>query len=419
MKNWSGTYEYRAAELAEPTSIEELQEVVARSPRVRALGTRHSFNPIADTEGVLVTPVGIPADFVIDAAARTVTFGAGTRYGVVAAYLQRNGWALHNMGSLPHISVGGAISTGTHGSGDLNGNLSTAVRALQFVGADGSLRTVTHGDPDFPGSVVALGALGVLVRITLAIEPTYLVRQDVYRGLDWEVFLGDVAAVTGAAYSVSVFSDWVQPAIEPIWVKRRVASPGEAVPDELFGARRDPSGTQSIIEGVDDNTTQHGVAGPWSDHLPHFRIDSTPSKGDEIQSEYFVDVADASDAIRAVRTLGERIKPLLIVTELRTMAADDLWLSQAGGRHSLAIHFTFRNRMADVLALLPDVEAALAPFSPRPHWGKVNTMAPEEVVAQYPRMADFRALMAKHDPEQKFTGPYLERLLGLKTGAHR
>ena len=417
MRNWSGTYEYRAASVEAPASIAEVQQLVARSPRIRALGTRHSFNDVADTEGVLVTTTEIPADFVIDEERRVLTVGAGTRYAAVATYLTEQGWALHNMGSLPHISVAGAISTGTHGSGDLNGNLSTAVRGLQLVGPDGELRWIRHGDADFAGSVVALGLLGVVVRVELAIEPTYLVRQDVYRGLAWSTLLSNVPAVTGAGYSVSIFTDWVTDPIQQVWVKRRLAHADEPVADELSGAVRDGSNSALIVEGVGDNTTQLGVAGAWSAHLPHFRIDSTPSNGDEIQTEYFIDRIDAPAALAAVRELGPDIAPHLLVTELRTMAADDLWISPATGRESLAIHFTFKNDQAAVEALCPRIEAALEPFAPRPHWGKVNTMPKAVVASRYPRFADFRALVERTDPDRKFVGPATAALLDAQVPA--
>lgn len=417
MRNWSGTYEYRASSVEAPTSIAEVQQLVARSPRIRALGTRHSFNDVADTEGVLVTTTEIPADFVIDEERRVLTVGAGTRYAAVATYLTEQGWALHNMGSLPHISVAGAISTGTHGSGDLNGNLSTAVRGLQLVGPDGELRWIRHGDPDFAGSVVALGLLGVVVRVELAIEPTYLIRQDVYRGLAWSTLLSNVPAVTGAGYSVSIFTDWVTDPIQQVWVKRRLASADEPVADELSGAVRDGSNSALIVEGVGDNTTQLGVAGAWSATLPHFRIDSTPSNGDEIQTEYFIDRTDAPAALAAVRELGADIAPHLLVTELRTMAADDLWISPATGRESLAIHFTFKNDQAAVEALCPRIEAALEPFAPRPHWGKVNTMPKAVVASRYPRFADFRALVERTDPDRKFVGPATAALLDAQVPA--
>ncbi len=412
MRNWSGTVEYGAAAYAEPATIEELCAIVAREPKVRAIGTRHSFTDIPDTDGVLVTATGIPPAYTIDEAAHTVTVGAGTRYAALAAFLTEAGWALHNMGSLPHISVAGAVATGTHGSGSRNGSLATAVRGLEVVGPDGGIRWMRRGDADFPGSVVALGLTGVTTRLEIAIEPSYLVRQDVYRDLDWAVLLDDPGSVLDAAYSVSVFTDWVSPTVEQVWVKRRVASADEAVPDDLLGAARDASGTTKIIETAEDNQTRQGVAGPWSAHLPHFRIDSTPSRGDEIQTEYFVDRADGADALRAVRALAAEIRPLLLVTELRTVAADDLWMSGASGRETLAIHFTFANDPAGVAALTPAIEAALDPFAPRPHWGKAHTVPLETVGARYPRLGDFRDLVARVDPDGTFAAPALAGLIG-------
>ncbi|WP_375389648.1 FAD-binding protein [uncultured Amnibacterium sp.] len=416
MRNWSGIYEYRATAVEAPPTVEAVQDLVARSPRVRALGTRHSFNDLADTDGVLVTTTAIDPSFDLDTDRRVVTVGAGTRYAAVATYLTDRGWALHNMGSLPHISVGGAIATGTHGSGDLNGNLSTAVRGLQIVGPDGSLRWVRHGHPDFPGSVVALGLLGVTVRLELAVQPSYLVRQDVYRGLPWATLLADVPAITGAGYSVSVFTDWATDPIGQVWVKRRLESADEPVPDELAGAVR-IEGASQILPSEDDNTTQQGVAGAWSAALPHFRIESTPSNGDEIQTEYFVDRADAVGALEAVRALAADIAPHLLITELRTIAADDLWTSMASGRDSLAIHFTFKNEPDAVVALTPRIEAALEPFAPRPHWGKVHTLAPEAIVARYPRFGDFRDLVHRTDPEGKLRGRHTQALLDAAAGA--
>ena len=410
MRNWSGTVEYRATSVEAPRTIAEVQQLVARTPRIRALGTRHSFNDIADTEGVLVTTTEIPPDLELDVERGVVTVGAGTRYAAVATFLEREGWALHNMGSLPHISVAGAIATGTHGSGDLNGNLSTAVRGLQVVGPDGSLRWIRHGDEDFQGSVVALGLLGVVVRVELAIQPSYLVRQDVYAGLPWATLLSDVPAITSAGYSVSVFTDWATDPIGQVWVKRRLDSADEAVPDELAGAVRLGGATQ-ILESEDDNTTQQGIAGAWASLLPHFRIDRTPSNGDEIQTEYFVGRQDAAAALTAVRALAGDIAPHLLITELRTIAADDLWLSTASGRDSIALHFTWRNEPEEVVALTPRIEAALEPFAPRPHWGKVHTVPTAVIASRYPRFADFRALVQRVDPDGKFRGPWTASLL--------
>ncbi|GAA4664331.1 FAD-binding protein [Frondihabitans cladoniiphilus] len=411
-QNWSGTYAYRAQRILTPASIDELQETVAAEGSIRALGTRHSFNDVADGPGVLVTTTAIAPDVAVAADRLSVTVGSGTRYAVLAEALEQEGLALHNMGSLPHISVGGATATGTHGSGTALGSLSTAVSGLDLVGADGSIRRLTRADPEFAGSVVALGALGVVSRVTLDVQPHYRVRQDVYAHLPWRALEGDgLRAVMAAGYSVSLFTVYGAD-VAQVWVKTRIPE-GEAdapVPDDLFGARRVPE--RPDRGGPDDNTTpMDGSVGPWSTRLPHFRIDRTPSSGDEIQTEYFVSIDDGAAALAEVRKLADRIQPHLLVTELRAVAADSLWLGETQGRDSLCIHFTWKNHPHEIGELLPDIEAALRPFDARPHWGKVARFETFDLAALYPRLGDFRRLVAAHDPGGKFRGPFLDRVL--------
>jgi xylitol oxidase len=412
-RTWAGTYTFTAPRLVEASSIAEVQRLVADAAaageKVRALGTRHSFNGIADSTGTLVTVLTIDPNPVIDVAEQMVTVGSGIRYGELGSWLEERGWALHNMGSLPHISVGGATATGTHGSGNTLGTLSTAVRAIEYVTADGSLATARRGDPDFDGMVVGLGAYGIVVRTTLAIEPSFLVRQDAFYGLPWNTVLEDLEGVTGAAYSVSFFTDWLGDSIRLALLKTRLAD-GESssAPEQWLGAPRHDG--VRIFDEPDDNTTPAGNdPGPWSQRLPHFRFDTTPSAGDEIQSEYFVDRTDAPAALRAVRALGARIAPLLLITELRTTAPDELWLSGSYQRPTLAIHFTWKPQLDAVRAVLPEVEAALAPFAARPHWGKVNTMDAATLARVHPRLADSRALFERLDPAGVFSNGYLEQ----------
>jgi len=415
LRTWAGTHTFTAPQHLDATSIDQVQGTVAQAAaageRVRALGTRHSFNGLADTTGTLIGVTAIDPDPVLDEAARTVTFGAGIRYGALAVWLDERGWALHNMGSLPHISVAGATATATHGSGNSLGVLSTAVRAVEYVAADGSLVTVRQGDPDFAGMVVGLGAFGIVVRITLAVEPSFRVRQDAFHGLPWSTVLGDLEGVTGSAYSVSLFTDWLGDEVQLAVLKTRLTAHDDETPvvgDEFFGATRE-DGLSIFGRPDDDNTTQAGgVPGPWHQRLPHFRFDGTPSVGDEIQTEYFVDRSVGSDALRAVRALGGQIAPHLHITELRTSAADELWLSGAYQRPMLAIHFTWKPEPEAVHALLPEIEAALAPFDARPHWGKVNLVDPETLARVHPRLADSRALFERLDPTGMFSNDYLE-----------
>ncbi len=407
---WAGTHHFGAAQLVEARSVEDVVKAVSAGAKVRALGTRHSFNDIADTGGTLVSVTGLPVDGVLDEVEATFTVGAGARYGDFGPRLEELGWALANVGSLPHISVGGAIATGTHGSGLRNRSLSAAVAALEFVGADGEIHKVKRGEPDFDGLVVGLGAYGIVTRVTLDVEPSFQIAQHVYKATPWEALLQDPAAILGAAYSVSVFTTWDEPSIEQVWVKSR-PDRDATLPRDWMGSRRVDMGTTQLAGGDPAALTPHrGQPGPWIERLPHFRLDFTPSNGDEIQTEYFVPFADATAALEAVRSLGERIAPHLHVSEVRTIAAEPLWLSGAYDRDTLCIHFTWRNEPEAVAELNVLVEAALAPFHPRPHWGKVNSMSAEAIEAAHPRVADAKALCDRLDPQGMFANEYLKRV---------
>lgn len=408
--NWARNYSYRAAALLRPRTIAELQDVVAASPRIRPLGSRHSFTGLADSDGVLVSLDAIDVDMVLDESARTVTVGAGARYGDFVSRLHDRGWAVHNLASLPHISVAGAIATATHGSGDANGTLATAVTAIEMVTASGDIVTVRRGDPDFEGSVVSLGALGVVARVTLAIEPTFEVRQDLYDDLPWSRYLADFDAVTASAYSVSAFTDFRGEVLPTLWLKSRVDA-GEP-PLTLLGAGRATVDRHMVAtSGAENVTPQGGVPGPWSDRLAHFKLGFTPSNGDEFQSEYLLAREHAVEALEIVRGFGDRVGPLLLTAEIRTMAADGLWLSGAYGRDTVGIHFTWRPLPEQIHPLLSEIEERLLPLGARPHWGKVFMATAAEIAPLYPRLPDFRALAERLDPERKFGNAFLERTL--------
>jgi xylitol oxidase len=409
LRNWSGTYAFTARELVAARTVDEVRRAVAAGGRVRAVGTRHSFHDLADNGATLVTLAGLGPGPVLDEAARTVTVSAGASYGALATWLQERGWALGNMGSLPHISVAGAIATGTHGSGTRNQVLSAAAAGLDYVDARGEVRHASRGDAGFAGLAVGLGAFGIVTGVTLDVQPGYLVRQDAYLDLPWDRVLASLEAIMSAAYSVSLFTDWSGDTLASAWVKRRLTQAGDAVSEEFFGARR-ATGPVTLIDAPQDNLTPLGVAGPWSQGLPHFRIDSTPSNGDEIQSEYFIARRDGPAALAAVRRLAPQITPLLHVSEIRAVAADQLWLSGAYDRDTLAIHFTWRNAPDLVDAAVPLVEAALEPFGARPHWGKVSHVAPARLKQVYPRLGDARALFERLDPQGRFSNHRLERL---------
>ncbi len=403
--NWAGNVSFASA-LEAPRSVAELQELVAASEKLRVLGTGHSFNRIADSTGTLVSVAELPK--VIEVGDSGVTVSAGLRYGEITAALEAQGLALHNLGSLPHISVAGACSTGTHGSGDGNGPLADAVNAITFVDASGELVTLTRGDADFAGSIVSLGALGVTVSLTLDVQPSYQVSQVVYDGLPVERLGTDFAAVMGSAYSVSAFTDWVDPEVM-VWRKQRGHEPIEPT---WLGAKV-ADGPRHPIKAMpaDYATQQGGIPGPWHERLPHFRLEFTPSNGDELQSEYFVPRERAAEAFDALRALGNQFAPVIQVSEIRTIAADDLWLSPSQGRDTVALHFTWIQDEAAVRPVLAALEEAIAPLDARPHWGKVFVADAATLRQRYPKVPDFIALAAKYDPAGKFRNPYLDTYL--------
>ncbi|ADP83953.1 FAD-binding protein [Pseudofrankia inefficax] len=409
--NWAGNVRFGAARVVAPESVGELQEIVAGSRKARALGTGHSFSRIADTDGTLIATARLPRRIQIDDG--SVTVSGGIRYGDLARELAPNGWALRNLGSLPHISVAGACATGTHGSGDRNGSLATSVAALELVTASGELVSVRRGDEDFDGHVIALGALGVTVAVTLDLVPGFQVRQLVYEGLTRDTLLESVQEIFAASYSVSVFTGW-DPESSQLWLKQRVDGPGDdgEPPAERFGARL---ATRPLhpVPGIDPThtTQQLGVPGPWHERLPHFRLDFTPSAGDELQTEYFVAREHAAAAIEALFAIGAVVRPALQISEIRTVAADALWLSPAYRRDVMALHFTWISAEGTVMPAVAAVERALAPFDPVPHWGKVFALPPAAVRAGYPRAAEFLALAARRDPEAVFRNQYLDAYL--------
>ena len=409
--NWAGNLRFRAARQHRPTSLEELQEIVAGADRVHALGTGHSFTAVADTTGDHVCVAGLPGGVDVDHAVGTATVTAGLRYGDAAHLLHGQGVALHNLGSLPHISVAGSVATGTHGSGDGLGSLATAVRAVEMVTSGGELvRFDRQRDADvWGGVVVALGALGVVTRIDLDVEPTYEVSQVVQEHVPVDELLRALDEVLAAAYSVSVFTDWREPVQSQVWLKSRVDDQPSLPPRDWLGGRRARRQVHMLAGRPPDSCTpQLGRPGPWHQRLPHFRLAFTPSSGEELQSEWFVPRQVGGDAVRAAAVVLRDLTAVVQTTEIRSVAADDLWLSPAYGRASLALHVTWVRDVAAVLPAVERVEAALAPFAPRPHWAKLSRMSPDTVAARYPRLDDFAGLARRLDPRGAFRNDLLD-----------
>jgi alditol oxidase len=392
VKNWAGNATYSTDRVLAPRTIAEAQEMVAQADLLRPLGTRHSFSRVADTSGVLLSTEHL--DQIVEVGPRAVTVEAGIRYGDLGSTLAQHGLAVANYASLPHISVGGAVATATHGSGARNQSLAASVAALDLVCADGSLVRLARTDQDFDGAVVALGTLGLVVRVTLDVVPEFELRQHVFEGLPWATVEANLHEVLALGYSTSLFTRWTEAGIDQVWVK------STAPLDTCFGATA-ADGPRNPIAGSNpaNATEQLGAPGPSAERLPHFRLGVTPSGGDELQSEYAIAHEHAVEALRTLRSFGPLLTPLLLTSEIRAVAADSLWLSPFHERDSVCIHFTWKPLAANVHALLPRIEAALAPFEPRPHWGKLFIQSP---APWYPRLPAFRALRASLDPERVF-----------------
>lgn len=411
LKNWSGNLEYGTDKVYYPTSVEAIQKLVREHDKFKALGTRHCFNRIADSKNNLISMTEMNRVVSIDEKTKTATVEGGIKYGVLAPYLDKKGFALHNLASLPHISVAGSIATATHGSGVGNGNLATAVTGIEFVTPDGNIVHLSkdRDGENFLAAVVGLGAFGLVTKVTLRVEPTYMMRQYVYVKLPMEQLKENFDKIVSAAYSVSLFTDWQSDSINEVWIKRRDDGTSHKAEPTFFGATAATKNLHPIAELSAENCTeQMGVPGKWYERLPHFKMGFTPSSGVELQSEFFIPQHNAIEAIQAIQKLGKQIGPHLFISEIRTIAADNLWMSPCRNQASVALHFTWKQEWDAVQKLLPLIEQELEPFKARPHWGKLFTMSPKVLSSRYEKLDDFKKMVRTYDPKGKMQNEFLQ-----------
>ncbi len=410
--NWAGSLTYHAERFLQPETLAEAQEAVRGATKLRAVGSRHCFNDIADTTGTQLSLERLNGVIALDEDKRQVTVEGGIRYAELGPILHERGYALHNLASLPHITVIGACATATHGSGSANGNLATAVAGIEFIDAAGDLVTLTREkNPDtFPGAIVNLGALGVVTKLTLDVQPTFSMRQDIYRDLPIGALVENFDDVMSGGYSVSLFTPWTSDVVEQVWVKSLAADGIGSAKDALFGAAPSPVKMHPVT-GLDpvNCTEQIGEVGPAYDRLPHFRTDSIPAAGGDYQAEYFVAREQGPAVAKILHAEGHRLAPTLMVSEVRMVAADDLWMSPAYQKDVVAFHFSFHPDWPAIRQRLVILEELLAPFDPLPHWGKFFTLPPERIAPRYARFADFKALIESHDPDGKFRNAYVDK----------
>lgn len=412
--NWAGNLTYSTDNLHNPVTVKEVQKVVNRLDELRVLGSRHSFNTIADSNENQVSSAGLNKILALDKADGTVSVESGIKYGELCKYLDDNGFALQNLASLPHISVAGACATATHGSGLKNGNLATSVVGLEFIDGQGKIVSLSmEEDEAFNGAVVNLGALGVVTKLTLQLQPRFSMKQLVYKNLPMAELEKNFETIMSSGYSVSLFTDWRNKNMNQVWIKSRCEENEAAkFEPEFYGAKASVKNIHPLEDLSAENCTEQlGVKGPWYERMPHFRMGFTPSSGKELQAEYFVPVEYAYKAIMAVEKLHEQITPHLFISEIRTMAADDLWLSPGYKQACAIIHFTWKQEREAVMRLLPLIEQQLAPFHVRPHWGKLFTLGPQVLQSRIAKLGDFKKLMGEYDPKGKFRNEFINQNL--------
>ena len=408
--NWAGNLNYSTDNLFTPGDITTLQDTIKKCKKARGLGTKHCFNKIADSTQNQISSSAFNKIVSLDKTKNSVTVEAGIKYGEFCKQLDENGYALHNLASLPHISVAGACATSTHGSGIRNGSLATAVAGIEFVNGKGELINLSKekdGD-EFSGAIVNLGALGIVTKLTLSLQPTFKMKQIVYQNLPMAELEKNFEAIMSSGYSVSLFTDWKNKNVSEVWIKSKSDDLTNVAP-VFFGATMAPKNLHPI-ETLDpiNCTEQMGIEGTWYERMPHFKMGFTPSSGKELQSEFFIPFENAYQGFMAIEKLNEKISPHLMITEVRAIAADDLLMSPFYKKTCIAFHFTWKQEVEEVNAVIPFIEDALAPYNPRPHWGKIFTMKPAILQSRIEKLNEFKMLMTKHDPEGKFRNEFID-----------
>lgn len=417
LTNWAGNLEYSTNSIHYPATMDEAVETIKKSRKLRPLGSQHSFNTIADSEENLLSSKRLNGLVSLDKENMSVTVEGGIKYGELVEYLHNEGYALHNLASLPHISIAGSVATATHGSGVKNGNLATGVSAIEFINGRGNVIRLSKDDGElFHGAVVNLGALGFVTRLTLDLRPTFNMKQVVYRNLPMQQLRENFHAIMSSGYSVSLFTNWRNRNINQVWIKY-VADAQEDPAPEFYGAKLAERNMHPVEDqSAESCTEQMGVPGPWYQRMPHFKMGFTPSTGKELQSEYFVPLENGYEALMAVEKLHSKIEPHLFISEIRAIDADNLWMSPCYKKPCVAIHTTWKQDWNSVVNLLPLMEKQLAPFNPRPHWGKLFTLKPSVLHERIEKLGEFRALVGEHDPEGKFRNAFLEKHIFNTTG---
>jgi len=410
MKNWAGNLTFSAKEYIEIDSISKLQSIVSKASGVKVLATGHSFNDIADTNQTQISIKNLSNKIEIDSIKKVVLVPAGMQYADVCRYLETKGWALFNTASLGEITVAGAMLTGTHGSGSNNPVLSDCVEGIEMVLESGEIFNISREDSDeFFGFVISLGALGVFTKLKLKIVESFSIKQFVYENIGIQSISENFDDVFDKSYSVSYFSNWKKNSTGQIWMKFLDNNNFPQLPSVWLDGNIANANQHPVkVNDPSPCTDQMGVSGKWLYRLPHFKLDSSPASGDEVQTEYLVDRAYVSHYIDELSNIGDEIAARVYATEIRTIKADDLWLSGAHGRQTVGFHFTWK-KSDSLQTFLPKIEEILGNHNGRPHWGKLFSTPRENLIGRYPKYSNFEDLLKKYDPNKKFRNSFINR----------
>ena len=410
MQNWAKNITFSSQNYIEIENLTQLQKVIESSNKLKVVGTSHSFSEIADTTGTLISLKNLDSEIEIDEKSQTVKVSAGTSYANLAKYLEKNGWALSNLASLGEISIAGAVMTGTHGSGSNNKVLSDSVVAIEMILSSGDKFVIDRKNfAQFSGFVVSFGALAVFTKLTLKIVRSFSVKQVVYENVPIQSVLENFNEIFDRPYSASYFSNWSPKNTGQIWMKFLDDDKYPELQSKAYGGNLALSNQHPVkVNDPGNCTEQMGVAGKWLFRLPHFRLNSSPASGDEVQTEYLVDRDHVQGYINELTKIGEDIAARVYATEIRTISSDDLWLSGAYGRETVGFHFTWK-KSPEVKDFLPEIENILGKNNGRPHWGKLFSTPRAQLIDRYPMYEEFRQLIQKYDSGNKFRNKFIEQ----------
>jgi FAD-linked oxidoreductase len=427
--NWGRVERAHPALIARPTTIDQVVAVVRtaqeRGLTVKAVGAGHSFTAIAATDGILVDLAGLDGLLAVDERLRRVTLGAGTHLYQLPALLAPFGLALENMGDIDRQTVAGATSTGTHGTGANFRGLAAQITGAVLVTADGSVLHVdgARNAELLPAVRLGLGALGIVVELTIQCVPAFLLHA-VEHPEGFDEVLDDFPA---RAKESDHFEFYWWPHTDRVMTKRNMRLPGDAprhpispvgnfVEERVMsnGALALMCRVGHVAPGLTPkiNRLATRVYGDreYTDHS--HEVFTAPRNVRFREMEYAIPLRAVPEAVRAVRALIERNDwRISFPVEVRVAASDDNWLSTAQGRASgyVAVH---RHISDDHLPYFREVEAIMRSFEGRPHWGKIHFQDAASLAPRYEHFADFLAARDRLDPERLFANPYLERVLG-------